>query len=142
MKSMQAIRSPFEELNDLRTQMSRLIESESTHAWSPVVDVSENEREVVVEAELPGMKKDEIDIQWNDGTLVLSGERKIEHAAEPGARFHRMERQYGAWRRAFQFEIPIDASRVSADYQNGVLTIRLPKSEAAKPRRIAIHHVD
>lgn len=138
---MRANRSPFEELNDLRTQMSRLIESESTHVWSPVVDVSENEREIVVEAELPGMKKEEIDIQWNDGTLALRGERKIQ-SAKSGERFHRMERQYGAWQRVFQFEIPIDASGVSADYDHGVLTIRLPKSEAAKPRRIAIHHAD
>lgn len=136
---MRASRSPFEELNDLRIHMSRLIESESTHAWSPVVDVRENENEIVVEAELPGMKKEEIDIQWNDGALVLRGERKIE-SAQSKERFHRMERQYGAWRRAFQFEISIDAGRISADYENGVLTVCLPKSEAAMPRRIAIHH--
>lgn len=136
---MRASQSPFENLNDLRIHMIRLIESESTHAWSPVVDVRENENEIVVEAELPGMRKEEIDIQWKDGALVLRGERKIE-STKSEERFHRMERQYGAWRRVFQFEIPVDAGAVSAEYENGVLTIRLPKSEAAGPRRIAIRH--
>jgi len=136
---MRTSRSPFEELSDLRTQMSRLMESESTHVWSPVVDVREDESEIVVEAELPGMKKDEIDIQLNGGTLALRGERKIE-SAKPEERFHRMERQYGAWQRVFQFEIPIDESAVRADYENGVLTVHLPKSQTASPRRIAIRH--
>lgn len=136
---MRTSRSPFEDLNDLRTQMSRLMESESTHVWSPVVDVREDETEIVVEAELPGMKKDEIDIQLHGGTLALRGERKIE-SAKSDERFHRMERQYGAWQRVFQFEIPLDESRVSADYENGVLTVHLPKSQAARPRRIAIRH--
>ena len=122
---MRASRSAFQELNDLRIQMSRLVESESTYIWSPVVDVSENEQAIIVEAELPGMRKEEIEIHLHDGTLTLRGERKIE-SAKAKERFHRMERQYGAWQRVFQFEIPIDGGRASADSsprrENGALS--------------------
>ena len=121
-------------------QRNRLMQGESegaTRLWSPVVDVSENEHEIVLEAELPGMKQEEIDIQLNGDTLVLRGERHFEQT-QRGEQYHRIERQYGAWQRTFQIELPIDAPKVSADYKNGVLTIHLPKAESLKPRQIAI----
>jgi HSP20 family protein len=83
------------------------------------------------------MKKDEIDIQLNGDTLTLRGERQIEQS-QKDEQYHRVERQYGAWQRSFQIEIPIDAQKVSADYESGVLTVRLPKAEEIKPRQIEI----
>ena len=127
------------ELQDLRSRMNRLFENEgeSTRLWAPAVDISEDEHQIVLEAELPGMKKKEIDIQLNGDTLTLRGERKIEQS-QKGEQYHRVERHYGAWQRTFQIEIPIDAHKVSADYKEGVLTVTLPKAEELKPRQIEI----
>ena len=126
------------DLQELRSRMNRLFEGGSeARLWAPAVDITENEHEIVLEAELPGMKKEEIDVQLNGDTLTLRGERKIE-SSEKGEQYHRVERQYGAWQRSFQIEIPIDAQNVNADYKDGVLTVRLPKAEEVKPRQIAI----
>ncbi|MDF2439029.1 MAG: hypothetical protein JWN98_13 [Abditibacteriota bacterium] len=134
---------PFaRDLMALREQMSRLLEEGSAgegtpHLWAPSVDVSETAQEIILQAELPGMKKDDIDIQLTGDTLTLRGERKLQ-SAQRGEHFHRIERQYGAWQRTFQIETPIDASRVAASYDQGVLTVRLPKQDAIQPRQIAI----
>jgi HSP20 family protein len=128
------------QLQELQNWRNRLFPGEDENAarlWAPVVDVSETPDEIVLEAELPGMKKDEIDIQLNGDTLVLRGERKFEQT-QRGEQFHRIERQYGAWQRSFQIEVPVDAQNVAANYEHGVLTVRLPKAEAVKPRQIAI----
>lgn len=128
------------QLQELHNWRNRLLAGEgenATRLWAPVVDVTETPDEIVLEAELPGMKKDEIDIQLNGDTLVLRGERKFEQT-QRGEQFHRIERQYGAWQRSFQIEVPIDAQNVAANYEHGVLTVRLPKAEAVKPRQIAI----
>lgn len=110
---------------------------ESARLWAPVVDVLENAHEIILQAELPGMKKDDIDIQLSGDTLVLRGERALEQAGD-GEHFHRVERQYGAWQRAFQIEVPLEAHKVSASYEDGVLIVRLPKQDALRPRRIEI----
>lgn len=127
------------ELQDLRSRMNRLFESEgeSTRLWAPVVDISEDDHQIVLEAELPGMNKEEIDIQLNGESLTLRGERRIEQS-QKGEQYHRVERQYGAWQRTFQVEVPIDAQNVSADYRDGVLTVTIPKAEDVKPRQIEI----
>jgi HSP20 family protein len=109
----------------------------SVRVWSPAVDVAETEHEIVLNAELPGLKKEDIDIQLSGDTLTLRGERQSMQA-KSGENFHRIERQYGRFGRTFQIETPIDASGVSASYDDGVLTVRLPKQEAAKPRQIEI----
>lgn len=138
MSLMRANQQGLGELQELQSRMNRLFEGgESTRLWAPVVDITESENEIVLEAELPGMKKEEIDIQLNGDTLVLRGERKIEQS-QKGEQYHRVERQYGAWQRSFQIEIPIDTQNVSADYNDGVLTVRLPKAEEIKPRQIEI----
>jgi HSP20 family protein len=132
---------PFpNDLLALRDQMNRLFEEQSpsaTHLWAPAVDVSENDSEIVLYAELPGMNKDDIDIQLTGDTLTLRGERKMQ-SAQRGEHFHRIERQYGAWQRTFQIETPLDANGVSAAYEEGVLTVRLPKQQAVQPRQISI----
>jgi HSP20 family protein len=136
---MQTNQRDGRELQQLQQRMNRLFEGGEGGAqlWAPVVDVTENENEIVLEAELPGMKKDEIDIQLNGDTLTLRGERQLEQS-QKDEQYHRVERQYGAWQRSFQIEIPIDAQKVSADYESGVLTVRLPKAEEIKPRQIEI----
>lgn len=136
---MASILQSTNDLQTLREQMNRAFSpgNEATRVWAPAVDVAENEREIVLHAELPGMKKEEIDIQLTGDTLTLRGERKRESSTR-NEHYHRLERQYGAWQRIFQIETPVDAQSVEASYENGVLTIRLPKQAAAQPRQIEI----
>jgi len=131
-------------LEELRERMNQILQESGGHnhdnaptLWAPAVDVSESEHEIVLQAELPGMSKDDIDIQLTGDTLTLRGERKLQQA-QRGEHFHRIERQYGAWQRTFQIETPIDAQRVQASYEDGVLIVHLPKQAAVKPRQIAI----
>ena len=138
------MRTSAEEMQELRNRMNRVFEESgrggqeaSGRHWIPAVDVLENEREIVLQAELPGMNKDDIEIELTGETLTLSGERKLE-PAQRGEHFHRIERQYGPWQRTFQIEVPIDTAHVAASYDDGVLTVHLPKQEAIKPRQIAI----
>lgn len=140
---MSLMRPAIDELHDLRSRMNRMFDEQGRSGesggrlWTPAVDVYENEHEIVLQAELPGMKKEDIDIQLTGDTLTLRGERKLE-TAQRGEHYHRIERQYGQWQRSFQIETPLDASRVAASYEDGVLTVRLPKQESVKPRQIAI----
>lgn len=140
------MRHPFEEMQALQRQMNALFEQSvqgaegresAPRAWAPAVDVVENEREIVLQAELPGLKKEDIEIQLTGETLTIRGERA--HAsAEQSENFHRIERNYGAFGRAFEIETPIDANAVSASYDEGVLTVRLPKQERIHSRQIPI----
>jgi len=109
----------------------------SEFSWNPVVDVSETNDEVVVKAEMPGMSKDDIDISVEDNQLILSGEKKQEQE-EKEADYYRVERSYGSFRRIFTLPARVDVGKVQASYQNGVLTVRVPKAEAAKARKIEI----
>ncbi len=105
--------------------------------WSPAVDISENDNSYEVKAELPGLKKDEIKISFEDDVLTLSGERKSEDEKKE-KNFHRIERRYGKFERSFQLPRNVKADHIKAEYKNGVLTINLPKAEEAKPKEIAI----
>lgn len=105
--------------------------------WAPPVDVAETETEIVLYAELPGMARNEIDINLQGDTLIMRGERHFAPVAS-GEHFHRIERHYGPWRRAFQIEVPVDDTAVTATYENGVLTVRLPKKKEPKTRQIQI----
>ncbi|HVF85102.1 MAG TPA: Hsp20/alpha crystallin family protein [Abditibacteriaceae bacterium] len=136
---MASILQNTNDLQTLRDQMNRTFspDNEASRIWAPAVDVAENEREIVLHAELPGMKKEDIDIQLTGDTLTLRGERKRESSTR-SEHYHRLERQYGAWQRIFQIETPVDAQNVAANYEQGVLTIRLPKQAAAQPRQIEI----
>jgi HSP20 family protein len=112
-------------------------ETSGPRVWAPAVDVSETEREIVLHAELPGLRREDIDIQLTGDTLTLRGERQLPHVAH-GENYHRIERQYGVFARTFQIEMPIEIGAVSASYEEGVLTVRLPKQELLKSRRIDI----
>jgi HSP20 family protein len=107
-------------------------------AWIPAVDIYSNDQhELVLKAELPDMKEDEIDLTVEDNTLTLRGERKLDpEVAEE--QFHRIERSYGSFARTFALPPTVDADKVSAQYKAGVLTVRLPLREEAKPKQIKV----
>ena len=105
--------------------------------WAPAVDIMETENELVLKADVPGVELKDIDIQLENGTLTLKGERKYEKD-EKGKGFHRMERSYGSFVRYFTVPETVDAEHVHAAYEAGVLTIILPKKEVAKPKTIKV----
>ena len=107
-------------------------------AWSPAVDIHETEDGYVLKAELPGVSKDDVSIDVHQHTLTLRGERKYESAVKD-ERYHRVERAYGTFRRSFVLPAMVDQEHVQATFKDGVLELHLPKSEAAKPKRIAIN---
>ena len=105
--------------------------------WSPALDLYDDKDNFLVKAELPGMKKEDIEIQLHDGVLTLSGERKQEKKFD-GADSHRSERFVGRFQRTLTLPSQVDADKVKANYQDGILTVTLPKAEAAKPKQIQI----
>jgi HSP20 family protein len=107
-------------------------------AWVPVVDVYMNDQhELVLKAELPDMKEEEIEVIVEDNTLTLSGEKKLDTEITE-EQFHRIERSYGAFARTFALPPTVDPAKVSAQYKAGVLTVRLPLREEAKPNKIKV----
>ena len=107
-------------------------------AWVPVVDVYTNDQhELVLKAELPDMKEEEIEVTVEGNTLTLSGEKKLDTEITE-ERFHRIERSYGAFARTFALPPTVDPAKVSAQYKAGVLTVRLPLREEAKPNKIKV----
>ena len=105
--------------------------------WSPPVDIFDNEGEIVLKAELPGLKKEDIGINVEDTLLTVSGERKREKEVNEKGVF-RSERVYGSFSRSFSLPTTVSVDKINASYKDGVLTISLPKAEEAKPRQIAI----
>ena len=117
--------------------LQRLFSEPASRPWSPAVDIYETENELVLKADLPEIDPKTVGIQMENGTLTLKGERKFEQQNN-GKGFHRIERSYGAFVRAFSLPDTVDAEKVKADYKNGVLTITLAKKELAKPRTINV----
>jgi HSP20 family protein len=109
----------------------------TTRTWTPPVDVRETEDAFVVTAELPGLSREDIQITLENNILRVSGERKFERD-EKQDNYHRIERSYGAFTRSFALPSQVDADRVQAAFKDGVLTITVPKAEAARPRKIDI----
>lgn len=105
-------------------------------AWVPPVDVAETQEKIVVRAEVPGMKQEDISIEFENGLLSIRGERKL--VKEDGVTFHRVERTFGNFSRSFTLPRTIDPERISATYRDGVLEIEVPKKEEAKPKQIRI----
>jgi HSP20 family protein len=108
--------------------------------WVPAVDIFENaKQELVLKAELPDMKREDIQVVFENNTLTLKGERKFENAsAEKQDQYHRLERAYGTFSRSFSLPSTVDASKIGAEYKNGVLTVTLPFREEVKPRTINV----
>ena len=106
--------------------------------WSPALDVFDDKDNLVVKAELPGLKKDEINLSLHDGVLTISGERKQEIQRKEGESF-RSERYFGKFQRSVTLPTAVDSTKVNASYKDGVLTVELPKAEEAKPKQIAVN---
>lgn len=105
--------------------------------WAPVVDITEDDKEYLISAELPEIKKEEIKITVENGVLILSGERKRE-SEEKGKKFHRVERAYGTFVRTFALPDNANANQVNAQFKDGLLKIHVGKSEAARPKMIEV----
>jgi HSP20 family protein len=138
---------PFHELAFVQDRLNRLFNSDQGRgsddvmargAWLPPVDVFSNgKQELIIKAEVPGLKREDIDVTVEDNTLTLRGEKKHESEVKE-EQLHRIERQYGSFSRTFSLPATVDAGKVSADYKDGVLTIRLPFREEAKPKQIKV----
>jgi HSP20 family protein len=137
---------PFTDTEDFPTglrlfqdSINRLLSEDGVKArpWAPAVDIVETENELVLKADVPGVDLKDIDIQLENGTLSVRGERKFEKD-ERNKGFHRMERSYGSFVRIFTVPDTVDSEHVTAAYEAGVLTISLPKKEVAKPKAIKV----
>ena len=141
--------SPWKELEDMEKRLSTIFgrapmttdgekkEAISVTQWSPVVDITEDDKEYVVKAEIPEMKKEDIKINVHDDVLTMSGERKYEKE-EKAKKYHRVERAYGSFMRSFTLPEDADGSKISAEYKDGLLKVHLPKSEQAKKKAIEV----
>jgi len=136
----------FGQLSDLRNEIDRLFESPLTEltrpsnllsGWTPALDVYEDKNDFVVKAELPGMKKEDIEVSLHDGSLSISGERQTETKHQE-AEVYRAERFFGRFQRTVTLPTAVAADKVKAAYKDGVLTITLPKTEEAKPKQIDV----
>jgi HSP20 family protein len=137
----------FGRLTDLRDEIDRLFEaplagfartSQLLSGWTPAVDLYEDKDNVYVKAEMPGMKRQDVDVSLHDGTLSISGERKGESKHE-GAEVYRAERFFGRFQRTVTLPSPVAEDKVKAEYKDGILSITLPKTEEAKPKRIDVN---
>jgi HSP20 family protein len=138
---------PFREVATLQDRMNRLFretynqssqdESLTSSTFAPAVDVYEDEHTVTLKVEVPGIDEKDIDIRLENNTLTIHGERKIEKE-EKEENYRRVERQYGAFTRTFTLPPTVDAERVSATYDKGVLKVSLPKKAEAKPKQIKV----
>lgn len=135
---------PMSDLATFHTQLDRLFEdmwarprSGQIEAWYPAVDLSESENEYTLVAELPGMTKDDVKITLNDNTVTLRGEKKAEKKTKE-ENWHHIERTYGAFERSFTLGTSVDREKVKARFENGVITLTLPKAESSRTREINI----
>jgi len=126
------------EVDRLNNMFSSFYGEGLSRSWVPAVDIYETaQREVIIKAELPDMRREDIGVTFENNVLTLKGERKVDDQIARD-RFQRMERFYGTFSRSFTLPATVDASQISATYKDGVLTIKLPQREEAKPKQIAI----
>ena len=137
----------FGRLTSLRDEIDRLFEaplaelvrgSQLLSGWTPALDIFEDKDNLVVKAELPGMKREDIQVSLHDGSLSISGERKTETKHED-AEVYRSERFVGRFQRTVTLPTPVASDKVKAQYKDGILTITLPKTEEAKPKQIEVN---
>ena len=136
----------FGRLTDLRDEIDRLFEaplselartSQLLSGWTPALEIYEDKDNIYVRAELPGMKKEEIELSLHDGSLSISGERKNEEKFKD-AEVYRAERFFGRFQRTVSLPTPVEADKVKAQYKDGILSVTLPKAEEAKPKHIDV----
>jgi len=137
---------PFREFSTLQDRMNRLFresfegqdQSLATSSFAPAVDVYEDEHQVTLKIEVPGIDEKDIDVRVENNTLTVTGERKIEKE-EKQENYRRVERQYGSFTRTFTLPQTVDSEHVTANYEKGVLKIALPKKAEAKPKQIKVN---
>lgn len=143
--------SPFHELEEMSTRLNRFFgqpgwprtngeaakDAMMTFDWAPTVDIAETPEEFQIKVELPEVKKEDVKVSVDHGVLRLEGERKQEKE-EKGKKYHRIERSYGSFLRTFSLPDNVDDTKVRAEFKDGMLNVRLPKIERAKPRAIEV----
>jgi len=136
---MLTVWDPFADLNRIQRELDKNFFGPRTRPadFAPAVDVHEDEDALVLRAELPGVKREDIDIQVDGNVLTVKGERKIESEKE-GRRYHRIERSYGTFVRQFQLPTNVDANAIDAQLTDGILVLRLPKKAELKTRKIEV----
>jgi len=137
---------PFRGLNTLQDQVNRLFEDSFSRnrsgqaelaSWAPAVDIYETENEVVVKADLPEVQEKDIDVRVENNTLTIRGERKFENEVHQ-ENYLRVERAYGTFTRSFSLPNTVNTEAIRAEYQNGVLSVHMPKREETKPKQVKI----
>ena len=108
-------------------------------SWSPAVDVQESQNELLLAFEIPGMTPDQVEVTTDNGVLTVRGEKREERKEGDERQFHLVERSYGAFSRSFQLPKNLDESKIDASFENGVLTVRIPKAALPQPKRIQVN---
>lgn len=138
--------SPYRELMTMHEQINRLFDEAFGRgasgeveygAWAPAVDLREEDKQYVIEADLPGVKKDDIEIQLENNVLTIRGERRFEKETQKN-NYHRIERAYGRFLRSFTLPSRVEASKISATHKDGILEIIVPKAEESLPKKIEV----
>jgi HSP20 family protein len=139
--------NPFRELEEIQNRLGSLFprtavrgleqEAMTVSEWTPLVDITEDDKEYLIKAELPEVKKEDVKVTVENGTLTMTGERKFEKE-EKDKKYHRIERAYGSFMRSFTLPEGAAGDKVSADFKDGVLKVHLPKSAEAKPKSIDV----
>ena len=143
--------NPFRELDEVQNRLGNFFggfptlqrrfgngeESLKLPDWSPLVDITEDDHEYLFKADLPEVKKEDVKVTVENGTLTVSGERKSEKE-EKKKKFHRVERSYGSFERIFTVPEEADPNKITAEFKDGVLKVRLPKSAKAKPKAVEV----
>jgi HSP20 family protein len=140
---------PFKEMEDLQSRFAKLFglspartgnggqELMTVTEWAPSVDITEDDKEYLVKADLPEVKKEDVKVTVENGVLAITGERKFEKE-EKDKKYHRIERSYGNFLRSFTLPDAADGTKVSAEFKDGVLKVHLPKSEKAAPKAVEV----
>lgn len=140
---------PFKEMEDLQGRFARLFGLSPARAangekelltvaeWAPSVDISEDDKEWLVKADLPEVKKEDLKVTVEDGMLTITGERKLEKE-EKDKKYYRIERSYGNFFRSFALPVGAEGSKVNAEFKDGVLRVHLPKNDKAKPKAVEV----
>jgi HSP20 family protein len=138
--------NPYRELEEIQNRLSRVFgevpwrvrdEDMFSADWAPALDIQETEKEYAVKVDLPEVKKEDIKVELLDGALTIQGERKQEKE-EKGKKYHRVERQYGQFVRRFALPGEVDATKIQAQFKDGVLTVTMPKTAAATPKPVEV----
>jgi HSP20 family protein len=141
--------NPFRELDEFNNRLSRFFGNQATTRrsngreditvaeWAPLVDITEDDKEYLIKAELPEVKKNDVKVRVEDGVLYISGERNFEKE-EKGKRYHRVERAYGSFTRSFALPEDADSQQVNAEFKDGVLSVHVAKDKNARPKSIEV----